>query len=718
MIIHKYLLFLPVLFSFQQKLFSQPEITAVFTENSPLIDGILAEDEWMNAFLVSDFTQREPVQGDPVSERTEFYFLYDRSNLYVGIRCYQDPEDITAKELARDVSLGQDDRVQVILDTYLNGRDGYWFQIGPRGSIGDALVNENGISFNKKWDGLWEGKARIHEQGWDAELSIPFKTLSFEKNSTTWGIKLIRYIKKRSETAYWPPTTLDANKFQISDAGRITGLENISQGIGLDIVPYLTGGFRKDPDKGKSRGMDAGMDVFYQITPSLKLAATVNTDFAQTEVDEREINLTRFDLYFPEKRDFFLDGANYFNFGISGDYLNPQSTAMIPFFTRTIGLDSTGNPLPIRYGGKFTGQAGKWNIGLLHIKEKNGYKDPGSSVARISRNIGKQSYMGIITTHDQSFSGEKNSLLGFDLRLASSEVRENKNLIYNIYGLKSFTRGIEGDDLAVGTELNYPNDFLFFRAGYMQIGENFNPGLGFLPRSDIRNLYGSLGIGPRPDPKWKILQIKSGLEYFFIHHLNSGEIFSSQVDLNLLDIIFLSGDELELSSHYQVENLDEDFIIYDNFTIPVDKYVFWWHMLEFTSAQHRDLWFGNSFGTGRFYTGNRTDWVVKLGYKIFVPLYIGIESDRRYVNLESGDFIAQIWRFNVNVLFSPDITWYNFAQFDSESGRLGWQSRFHWIIKPGKEVFLVWNAPFMDPLDRYRTEYYDARLKIKYTLRF
>jgi hypothetical protein len=698
-------------------LHGQPEIKAVFTDIPPIIDGSVSEGVWSKASLINELFQREPRAGDPVSEKTEFLFLFDHNNIYIGIRCFDNPDGITAKELARDVSLGEDDRIQVIFDTYLDGRSGYWFQIGPRGSIGDALVNENGKDFNKSWDGLWDGKAKITGNGWEGELIIPFKTLGFKKGSDTWGLKLIRYIKRKSESSYWPATSLDANRFQISDAGRITGLTDITQGIGLDIIPYLTGGFSKTQDAGPKPVVDGGLDAFYHITPSLKAAITVNTDFAQTEVDEKQINLTRFSLFFPEKRDFFLDGANYFTFGINGDSENPQGTQMIPFFSRRIGLDADGNPVPVKYGGKFTGKIKNWNIGLLHIKDDNEWDNPGYTVGRISGNLGKQSSIGIIGTNGNAFSGLKNSLAGIDLRLSSSQISNNKNITFNLYGLKSFTIGLHGNDISYGTEINYPNDFLNFRFGYLQIGENFTPGLGFIPRKNIRDFYGGIGIGPRPENS-KVMQVKSGIKYVFISDLKNGGLQTSQIDINLSEIILLSGDIITLSSQYQFEALENDFNIFGRFVIPADEYHFWRHSLQLTSAKRRDFWAATKISAGTFYSGNRTDWLLQLGYKIFVPVFLGVESDRKWVILPQGSFITQIFRLNMNFLFSPNLSWYNFAQFDNQTESIGWQSRFQWIIKPGKEIFLTFNSPLIDPLERFRPEVYEARIKVKYTIRF
>lgn len=698
-------------------LFSQPEIQAVFTSTPPLIDGSVDDEVWKNAPLINEFFQREPREGEPVSEKTEFYFMYDHNNLYAGIRCFDDPKGITAKELARDVSLGDDDRIQIILDTYLDGRSGYWFQIGPRGSIGDALVNENGKDFNKSWDGLWDGKANITAYGWEAELIIPFKTLGFKKGNSTWGLKILRYIKRKSEVSYWPATTLDANKFQISDAGRITGLTNITQGIGLDIIPYITSGVSKKQELGPKPVLDGGMDAFYHLTPSLSAAATINTDFAQTEVDEKQINLTRFSLFFPEKRDFFLDGANYFTFGITGDTENPRSTQMIPFFSRRIGLDTAGNPVAIKYGGKLTGKIGKWNLGLMHIKDNNLWNNTGYTIGRISRNLGKQSSIGLIGTNGNAFSDIDNSLAGIDLRLSSSEIAGNKNLTYNVYGLKSFTKGLAGNDFSFGTEISYPNDFLNFRAGYMQIGENFTAGLGFIPRRNIRDFYGSFSMGPRPKNS-PVLQVKSGLKYDFISDLKNGGLETSLIDLNLSDIIFLSGDIISLLSQFQFEDLSTDFNILGNFTIPSGKYSFWRHSLTFTSAKRRSFWAATRIGFGNFYSGKRTDWLIQAGYKVIVPLFIGMESDRKWVDLPVGDFITQIYRVNLNFLFSPNLSWYNYAQYENQSGNIGWQSRFQWIIKPGREIFLTFNSPLIDPLERFSPEVYEARVKVKYTIRF
>lgn len=698
-------------------LFSQPEIKGVYTRIPPEIDGYLNDDVWEEASSVDDFFQQLPRNGEAVTEKTEFLFLFDRNNIYVGIRCYDDPELITAKELARDVSLSDDDRIQVIFDTYLDGRSGYWFQLGPRGSIGDALIDDNGKNFNKSWDGLWDGRARITDQGWEGEMIIPFKTMGFKKGSDTWGLKCIRHIRRKSESSYWPSTSINAERFQVSDAGRITGLKDITQGLGLDVIPYLTGGLSKKLNEETDPLIDGGVDAFFQISPSLKAAITARTDFAQTEVDEKQINLTRFSLYFPEKRDFFLDGANYFIFGINGDDVNPQNTMMIPFFSRRIGLDTEGDPVPIKYGGKFTGKAGNWNLGFLHVKDDNEWDNPGYTAGRIMRAFGKQSSLGLLATNGNALTDDGNSLAGIDLKLATSEFHGNKNVAFSLYGVKSFTEDIKDNDYSFGTELNYPNDLLRFRIGYMQIGENFVPGLGFVPRKNIRDFYGGLTIGPRPKNS-PVLQVRSGLDYTLISDLKNGGMQTAGVIINYADIAFLSGDQISFSSRYEFDRLENDFGIIESISIPSGDYSYWRHSVTLSSARRRNLWGLSRFVSGTFYSGTRTDLLLQAGYKICVPVYIGLESDRRWVNLKEGDFITQIFRLNLNFLISPSISWYNYAQYENQSETIGWQSRFQWILKPGREIFLTFNSPLIDPMERFRPEVYEARVKVKYTIRF
>ncbi|HZK95770.1 MAG TPA: DUF5916 domain-containing protein [Prolixibacteraceae bacterium] len=708
--------FLPLFLLISTLTIAQPSIKGVYVSKAPTIDGRLNDEAWINAAQVDELFQREPNIGQPVSEKTIFYVCYDASHLYVGIKCYDDPKKITAKEMARDVSLGNDDRIQVILDTYLDHRNGYWFQIGPRGSIGDATISENGAVFNKEWDGLWEGKARIVDDGWEAEMAIPFKTIGFDKNQTTWGIKFIRHIKRKLESSYWPTANINSYKFQVSDAGLIEGIQNITQGIGLDLSPYVVGGMDTKHDIKNKYHVDGGLDMFYQLTPSLKSSLSINTDFAETEVDDRQINLTRFNLLFPEKRDFFLDGSSHFSFGIQGDDLNPYGKGIIPFFSRRMGLDSNGLPLQINYAGKLVGTIGKWNLGVMHVNDDRSVGNSNFSVARVSRNIGPESSIGVIGTYGNAVSQAENFVGGIDMKLATSKLHGNKNLALILFGLKSNTKGLSDSDLSWGGTITYPNDFLSFSLGHHEIGENFVAGMGFVPRTNIKESYGNIKIGPRPN-MWGLLQVFSGIG--FDHIVNFSNVLETRsIDFSPLSLRFKSGEEFSYSISQSFENLEQEFKIFSTYVIPIGEYEFYRHTLKLLTAGSRNFAGDCSFVWGDFYNGYRKDFSVGANYKVAVPLFIGAKYKQNEVSLPEGSFTTRIYQVNANILFSPDVTWYNYFQYDNSSMTIGVQSRFQWIVKPGNEIIVAWTSNLSKPLERYVMNESALRFKLKYNIRF
>ncbi|UCF35608.1 MAG: carbohydrate binding family 9 domain-containing protein [Acidobacteriota bacterium] len=687
-----------------------PAVRAVFTSTPPKIDGQVDTDEWAAAEVIDAFLQREPVEGAPASELTEVRILYDQDFLYFGFRCFDsEPDRITAKELARDADLSQDDRVQIIIETFLDRRNGYWFQIGPRGSIGDALVSDNGSRFNKQWDGLWAGRAQIRNDGWHAEVALPFKTLSFSPGQTTWGLKLLRHIKRKEERVDWPSGNLNTYTFQISDSGDLEGLEGISQGIGLDLRPYGLLGHDHYSEGDDEWVADAGLDLFYQLTPGLKAAVTLNTDFAETEVDSRRINLTRFPLFFPEKRDFFLDGSNYFTFG-------PTRNTLIPFFSRRLGLDSNGNPIPIIAGGKLTGQQGSWNLGIVDIVEDREGNPSNSFAARVTHNLFKQSSIGAILTSGNSLGDGNSSLIGADFKLASSEFRGNRNIELSLWGLKSFTEGLTGRDTAEGVQFLYPNDFLNLGAGFQQIEENFVAGIGFVPRSDIRESYVNARLGPRPG-RAGIRQVYFGFDFDYITNLDN-RLLTRQASFIPLQLRFDSGDTISTELTSQLEYLEEDFQIHPDHLIGSGQHEFHYYRAEFQTARRRNLWFSTGYRWGSFFDGRRTDSSASVGYKVAVPLYLEASYERNRVDLPDGAFTVNVSRLNANVLFSPDLTLYSFLQYDNLSKKMGWQSRFYWILKPGNEIILVWNSTWRDPLESVDLADCTLRFKINYNYRF
>ena len=698
------------------QIIAQPAAKAIRVTTPPTIDGHINEAVWEQAFKIDQFVQREPNPGQAVSEKTIVSVCYDNNYLYFAVKCYDDPKKITAKEMARDVSLGNDDRVQIILDTYLDHRNGYWFQIGPRGSIGDALISENGASMNKEWDALWTGKSSINSEGWEAELAIPFKTIGFDPDKSVWGMKLIRNIKRKLEASYWPVANLNTHRFQISDSGLLEGLEGITQGIGLDLSPYVIGGMNTLRGEKDKYHFDGGLDMFYQITPRLKASLSINTDFAETEVDDRQINLTRFSLYFPEKRDFFLDGSNYFKFGIEGDDNNPYRNSIAPFFSRRLGLDNNGNMLPVQYAAKITGTQNNWNIGLMHISDERDYGNSHLSVGRISRNIGKQSSVGVIGTWGNALSSADNLVGGMDMKLATSRFQKNKNLAFTLFGLISDTPGKKDNNTSWGADIAYPNDFLYFGLGHYEVGENFVAGIGFVPRTGVKASYGNISVGPRPN-KWGILQVKTGGGFNYLTNFDNVMV-TRVLNIQPLGIRFKSGEEFSYSLNQQYEFLTKDFPIFSGFVIPKNEYTFWYQNVLLTSAGSRNLAGILSLGSGNFYNGRKQDLKLTVNYKVAVPLFIGGNYSVNHVTLPEGDFTAKIYQVNMNILVSPTVTLYNYFQYDNASEKAGWQSRFQWILKPGNEIILAWTSGWTQPGSQWLMNESALRLKLKYNIRF
>ena len=347
------------------------ELNAMRLTGAIDLDGRILEDFWSSAIPITDFTQQEPVEGGVPSEETEIRVLFDEDNLYIGVIIYDDPEEVLAYQRERDAMLSTDDRFMWILDTFLDGRTGYFFEINAAGLMGDGILRSSGGGggggrfgggggANKAWDGIWEARTAMRPDGWSAEIQIPFRTLNFDPDNDTWGINFQRTIRRRNEEILWRGWKRTEGLRRPIYAGRMTGLQNLSQGLGLEAVPSTIVGWRTIPANAEPTTVprDLSLDVNYSVTSSLRASLSVNTDFAEVESDQRRVNLTRFPIRFPERRNFFLEGSNVFSFA--------PGLAMSPFYSRNIGLRS-GQQIPINYGGRVTGQVGQYEVGFYQL---------------------------------------------------------------------------------------------------------------------------------------------------------------------------------------------------------------------------------------------------------------------------------------------------------------------------------------------------------------
>jgi hypothetical protein len=448
-----------------------PSATVTRTNTPPRIDGRLDEPEWAGAQHIGEIRQREPKPGMAASERTEVRLLFDRDNLYIGVECFDaDPGGILGTRMVRDADLADDDRIEILLDPYHDRRNAYYFSTNSLGAVVDGLIIENG-PLNREWDAIWQVRVERKDQGWAAEFAIPFKTLSFPPHVSEWGFNISRTIKRKLEEDRWASPRLDVQFLQVSEAGTLTGLSEITQGRGLEFRPFVAGQWLHAAANGnETLTGDPGLDVFYNITPNLRWNTTVNTDFGETEVDARQINLTRFPLFFPEKRTFFLENIGVFSFSNLGNEL-------LPFFSRRIGLLG-GEEIPLLVGSKLTGKVGETDVGFLYSRtgDRPGSGDrPGVDaknfvVSRVKQNLFRQSYIGAIYTEGNPATNSDARTYGADVRLATSNfLNSRRNFHINGFWLRSQNEGVEGRDSDSGLSANYTNERVDSRLDWRHI---------------------------------------------------------------------------------------------------------------------------------------------------------------------------------------------------------------------------------------------------------
>ena len=702
--------------------------TAVTSEI--VIDGALDEAPWRQAPNIGDLVQRIPVAGAVPTERTEVTLLYDEDNLYIGVLCHDsEPDRVLASQMARDASLNADDRLGIVLDTFRDQSNAFHFATNPAGAMVDGLVFANGET-NDDWNGIWIVRTARTDQGWSAEFAIPFKTLSFPSGESVWGFNISRTIQRKLEENRWTGARFQTEFFQISEAGEITNLEGLAQGVGLDVRPFIARLWPRPGTGGDTVAGKPGLDVFYNITPSLKLSVTANTDFGETEVDARQINLTRFSIFFPEKRTFFLQDAGVFNFATTG--IDPPGgipgtgAEIFPFFSRKIGLLG-GREVPIDYGAKLTGRVGRTEIGMLDVRTRDVTNVDANnlSVGRVKQNFLEQSYVGAILTSGNPASALSSSTVGVDMRLATSDfLGGNQNMVFNAYGLTSNNEGVTDNNSSYGFGAQYPNDRFEAQVLWREIQEHFDPAIGFVQRSNVRMLRVAGSFNPRPRPSTGIQQMFHDIFYTRFTRLDNGLVESWDIYATLVDWHLNSGDSLhslfDLNPTY--ERLFEPFEISPGVVLPPGEYRFMPMRIFFTSAQKRRIQGSIGLRFGNYWSGAAQEVQTGLSYKLPPNFLVSFNANQTFASLPEGDFVARIYSSQVSYAASPFLSFSNLIQFDNRSGNLGLQSRVHWTIEPGNELFFVFGQGWVQDLERGYRDFrrQDSRLatKLQYTFRF
>ena len=709
------------------------------------LDGRLAEEIWQRAPAATDFLQQEPAEGDAPSRATEVRVAYDEDHLYIGAMIFDDPEGILAYQMERDAGLGTDDRFMWILDTFHNGRTGYFFEINANGLMGDGLLSGGGQggNFNKSWDGIWEARVARLDNGWSAEIRIPFQTLNFDPGNDTWGINFQRTIRRTNEEILWTGHRRDEGLFQVIHAGDLTGLQGMSQGLGLEARAAAIGGWRTvlaNPDP-TTYQRDLSLDLNYNLTSSLRASVSVNTDFAEVEVDDRRVNLTRFPLRFQERRDFFLEGSGVFTFA-------PRSGPE-PFFSRRIGLER-GEQIPITWAGRFGGQVGPWELGFIQVETgetarfEAGIELPEAipsemfTVARVRRNIFTQSTVGAIYTRRATDARPSSDApppqdrhtAGVDAAFATTTLFGGTNAQLSLFAVwnsdpdpaadRSF-----GELTARGFRFNFPNDIWTAHLSYREFGAAYAPAVGFVTRNDFRRVEPNIGWNPRPESIDWLRQLQFSVQYRYLEGLESGIAEEKQWQFELLGMNFESGDNLDLQLTRTYEFLDEGFDVTDEVGILPGGYTNWEWSLDGRTAGRRTVSVNGGLSRGGFWDGDRTRVELGLTVRPAAGLELSADYEVNDVTLPRGAFTTELYRVGSDWNVSPWISLTSNVQYDDVSEIVGLFFRGRWILTPGNDLFVVYTQnwqnmdPAFDPLDRrFRTLSRGGALKVNYTYRF
>lgn len=651
-------------------------VRPVRVEVAPQIDGRLDEPLWNEIEPVTDLRQLEPDVGEPVTERTEIFIAYDERFLYFGIRAFDsEPDRIAARMFERDSNLDADDSISIGIDSLNDNRTAFGFQTNILGTQRDLEYNEAG-SFNMPWDTIWYSAGDIDELGYTIEIAIPFFALRFKPaDEIEMGIFLERIIRRKNEKANWPFVSRDYSFVSVSQYARMVGLEGIERGVGVELKPYGTGGYSEVPEERVWKA-DAGLDAKWGITTNLTADMTLNPDFAQVESDALQINLTRFSLFFPERRDFFLESADLFNFGL------PREAEI--FFSRRIGIRGR-KEVPIIAGGRTYGLAGNTNLGLMTMQTSStdDFASENFSVARVRQNVFGRSYVGGIFTsrqgeldqEDITWGGDARFIFGVNSRVEGAMAQSNRS-------------DVDGDNRFVNVSASQNLDLYDWVARYTDIGENFDPGIGFVRRRDMRRLLLNGHFKPRPG--WRgVRQLTFGMLYGRVEN-HDGELETQLFRPGFLTT-FQSEDVLTVFYIDQFELVPAPFRIAPGIVIPAGEYTSRNFEVRFTSSPSRWWLLGAASIGGSFYDGDLFFTGVNLSLSPVPRIRATINAEYDNVDVPAGSFESLISRLYFSYFFSPALTTRLGVQHSSLYDDFVLNFRVRWIYKPGSEAWFVYD---------------------------
>jgi hypothetical protein len=672
---------------------SQPNVIhAQYTKGAIKLDGKLDEPIWEKATHISNFTQRELNIGEPATERTEVAIIYTARTLYIGFwGYYSEPDKLVAREMKRDFEFDVEDNFEVIIDTYNDDRNGFLFVVNPNGARADVQVINNGESENEFWNGVWNAKTTVTDQGWFAEIQIPFSTLKFKTDVSEqiWGINFERNIRRKREQLLWQGWSRDSELELLNRAGTLVGLDSIISKDFIEVKPYAIGGGQFTPGK-EERQLNAGGDINYLITPTLRMNLTFNTDFAQVEADRQQINLTRFPLFFPERREFFLEGQDFFDMGMGN--------TVIPFYSRRIGLAEDRSTVPIIAGARLLGKVNNSTLGALSMQTASRDSVPSTNYTVLSwrQDVLKQSSVGILSANKYE-NGRLHSTTGAYGLYSTSSLFGNKNL--NIGA--AFTQNYNSDDFDENANahriyLSFPNDKVEFDMAWQRSATSFNPEVGFLRRDNFQEFYAELEWKPRPKNSFKWIRQFSfkGLDMNYFIYDDTKEFQSFFYEIRPLGFETRNGEFFEFNLQRRAEGLREPFEIKEGITIAEGEY--WYNRMEIQAATFggRTWSVSTRIGWGEFFTGNSTESTHEASWRASRFLKIGAIYGKNWVDLPEGSFDTDLIGNRIEYAVNPNLFGSLFSQWNSEEEEAIINFRLQWIPIIGADFFFIVNQAY------------------------
>jgi len=725
---------------------ARPELRVGTLPPSLVLDGRLDDEAWASdTDSVARLTTIEPHEGAEPTGRTVVKVLASAQEIVIGVRC-DDPEPgkIVSHAKARDAVLDEEDHLTLVFDTFFDGRSGYAFSINPLGARSDGLVVAEGEEVNTAWDAIWEAKTARDSAGWSAEIRIPVRSLSFPPDQDRWGFNVERRIQRLQETSRWSGISRDFEITQTSHSGVLTGLPRFDVGAGLSVRPALvTRVTRASPTAKTDYEAELSLDASKTLGPSLLSALTINTDFAETEVDVRQINLTRFPVFFPEKRSFFLAGSDIFEFGLGLD-----EETLIPFFSRRIGLVGASEEdqveVPIDAGAKISGRVGSTQVGglvvgtrpiedLRLVEEDLIFNVPRTTMGavRLKQSLFEESSVGLLATVGDQL-GRSSWTGGVDFTYRNSSFRDDQNFLVGAWGLRDDRKDLHGEKTAFGMRVDYPNDPVDITVSTTRIGDGFDPSLGFQPRNGVHIWDLATTITPRP--WWPgVRELTQELNFTLYNRLDNSTWQSYELSARPFDVLFHSGDSFEFAIEPQGDRVPPDtaYSIADGVDIATGSYEWTRYTVGVHSAEKRSVRGHVVWESGDYYNGRLSTVEAGLGLGPFNFLTLEATGERStgsvigVVEGASGDSLASM-RINENLLglrveinVSSDLQFVTFTQYDTQSRELGSNNRLRWTFHPGGDLFVVYNHNMLRTSDNHwHFGSNQLPIKVQYTWRF